>query len=142
MYMSNSVYLCGPMTGYPGFNFPAFAEAAVTLRGLGITVVSPAEVDEEHGIATEARASTDGKFGPDGKLAGQTWGDMLARDVKIVADQVSGVAVLPGWMYSKGAKLEVIVAILADKAIYEYHTGQGITPLSREWVKHVLTANL
>lgn len=37
------LYLCGPMTGYPQYNRPAFEEAAAELRGCGYTVTSPAE---------------------------------------------------------------------------------------------------
>lgn len=135
------LYLAGPMTGYPQFNFPAFADAARVLRAQGIEIISPAEMDEELGIAGQALASTDGKL-VDGKIAGNTWGDLLARDVKIVADTVDGIAVLPGWERSKGAKLEITVALLAGKAVYQYHTGAGITELDRQWVKDVLYANL
>jgi hypothetical protein len=135
------LYICGPMTNYPQFNFPAFQEAARTLRALGIEVVSPAEMDADTGVADEAVKSKDGQL-INGKIAGQTWGDLLARDVKIVADVVSGVAVLKNWERSKGAKLEVTVALLAGKPIYAYHEGAGVTPLSRDWIKEVLIANL
>jgi len=138
----NKLYIAGPMSGIPQFNFPVFHEAARTLRSLGIEVISPAEEDEKHGIATLAMQSKDGKLDANGKIAGQTWGDVLARDVKIVADEVTGVALLSGWERSKGAKLEVTVALLAGKEVYAYHTGAGVTPLSREWVKDVLYANL
>lgn len=135
------LYIAGPMTGYPQFNFPAFHEAAFTLRALGMEVVSPAEMDEEHGVADAALKSKDGKL-IDGKVAGQTWGDLLARDVKIVADMVDGIALLRGWEHSKGAKLEVTTAILANKEVYAYHEGMGITPINRERVKDILYANL
>ena len=141
--MQSSVYLAGPMTGYPQFNFPAFEAAAAALRSSGIAVISPAEVDDDTAVGTAARNSTDGKLDANGKLAGQTWGDLLARDVKIVADQVSGVALLPGWERSKGAKLEVTVALLAGKSVYLYHPGiGGLSEVGREWVKDVLYANL
>ena len=135
------LYIAGPMTGYPQFNFPAFQEAARTLRALGMEVVSPAEMDEETEVAGEALKSKDGKL-IDGKIAGQTWGDLLGRDVKIVADVVDGVALLQNWERSKGAKLEVTVALLAGKGVYAYHAGAGVTPLSRDWVKDVLYANV
>lgn len=137
------VYIAGPMTGYPQFNFPAFEEAARTLRALGIKVISPAEMDEELGIADAAKASTTGQLDAAGKIGGNTWGDLLARDVKIIADQVKdGVVVLQHWERSKGAKLEVTVALLAGKHVYQYHTGAGVTELDRTWVKDVLHANL
>lgn len=130
------------MTGYPQFNFPAFYEAAKTLRAQGIEIISPAEEDEKYGVAQVAITSIDGKLDANGKVAGNTWGDMLARDVKIVADLVDGVAVLKNWERSKGAKLEVTTALLAGKAIFAYHEGAGLTELSRDWVKEVLHANL
>jgi hypothetical protein len=134
------MYVAGPMTGFPQFNFPAFQEAAETLRSQGVEVVSPHELDDAETVDW-ALNSTNGAMGT-GSPHGQTWGDFLARDVKIVADQCDAVAVLPGWERSKGAKLEVIVALLGGKNIYAYHTGAGLTGLAREWVKEVLFANL
>lgn len=140
--MKPKIYIAGPMTGYAQFNFPAFHEAAFTLRAQGLDIISPAEEDEKHGVAATAIKSTDGNLAEFEKATGQTWGDVLARDVKIVADEVAGIALLHNWERSKGAKLEVTVALLAGKDIYQYHTGAGLTPLAREWVKDVLYANL
>lgn len=39
------VYLSGPMTGYPNFNFPAFNERAAEWRREGWDVFNPAETD-------------------------------------------------------------------------------------------------
>ena len=38
-----TLYLAGPMSGLPQFNYPAFGHAAVTLRGLGYAVLNPAD---------------------------------------------------------------------------------------------------
>ena len=37
------VYIAGPMTGLPEFNFPAFHRAAAAWRGAGWEVLNPAE---------------------------------------------------------------------------------------------------
>lgn len=102
-------YLGGPMTGIPQFNFPAFFAAAEALREKGYTVISPAELDAQHNADYEVSLNS-----PDGApgTTGQTWGDYLARDVKIVADQVGGIIFLPGWEDSRGARLEAFVGVL------------------------------
>lgn len=117
-------YLAGPMSGIPQFNFPAFFDAARLLRERGLDVVSPAELDDPK-TRDDALASPDGKL-IDGKSSGQTWGDFLARDVKLIADQVQGIIFLPGWPRSKGAKLEAIVALLCKYEFHEY-IGDGLT---------------
>lgn len=37
------IYLSGPMTGVPEYNYPAFNAEAARLRALGYTVENPAE---------------------------------------------------------------------------------------------------
>src|SRR6185437_8448655 len=111
-------YVAGPMTGIPHFNFPAFDAAAEELRKMGHDVVSPAELDDPRDRAA-AMAS------PDGDSAhyddGKTWGDFLARDVKLLADEgIEAIVCLPGWQKSKGAKLETFVGKLCGLEIYAY----------------------
>lgn len=103
------LYIAGPMTGYPQFNIPAFDAMAATLRDHKHDVVSPAELDDPE-IRAISLASPDGNVDT---LAthGQTFGDFLARDVKLLADDgIEGVVVLPGWEKSRGARLETFVA--------------------------------
>ena len=102
------VYLAGPMTGIPQFNFPAFDAAARDLRDRGFDVVSPAEMDDPE-TRRAALASPDGAPGS-GTTNGETWGDFLARDVKLIADGgIEAIIVLPGWERSRGARLETFV---------------------------------
>jgi hypothetical protein len=110
------VYIAGPMSNLPQFNFPAFYAAAAELRTQGFEVVSPAELDdaEDKGAAL---LSKDG----DPKSASRTWGDFLARDVKLLADTgIEGIVFLPGWHKSKGAKLEAFVGLLQGFKFWEY----------------------
>lgn len=81
------LYVSGPMTGLPEYNYPAFFEAVNELEAMGYTVVNPAR----------------------GMVEGWTWEDYARRGVQDVCG-VEGVALLPGWEASKGAQLEVHVA--------------------------------
>jgi hypothetical protein len=108
------------MTNYPGFNFRAFDAAAKDLRGRGFTVVSPAELDDPE-VRKAALASPDGAPGS-GSPNNETWGDFLARDVKLVADEVDAIAVIAGWQNSKGCRLETFIAFLCGKPVYHYPT--------------------
>lgn len=114
-------YIAGPMTGYPQFNIPAFDAAAYALRTMGYDVVSPAELDDE-AIRAVSLGSEDGAIATL-ETHGQTWGDFLGRDVKLIADGgIEAVIVLPGWEDSRGARLETFVASrMCGKPIYIYN---------------------
>lgn len=83
------VYIASAMTGYPQFNWPAFFEAEAILEALGHEVRNPARM---------------------GHIEGGSWSDYLKRDLRNVLE-VDAVCVLPGWDTSKGARLEVHVAL-------------------------------
>ncbi len=82
------VYLAGPMTGQPEDGYPAFHAAAAALRARGYDVVNPAELNP---------------------VRGEPWDTYLRRDLPALVT-CEAVAVLPGWMVSRGAQLELIVA--------------------------------
>lgn len=82
------LYVSGQMSNMPEHNFPAFNEAAAELRRAGFDVVNPAD----RGI-----------------VPGWTWNDYLKVDLPDMW-ACDGVALLPGWAGSKGARLEVFVA--------------------------------
>ena len=120
------VYICGPMTGIPQFNLPAFDAAAEELRSLGFEVVSPGELDDPDVRAAEW-ASPDGS--PLAKVG--TWGSFLARDVRLLADDgMRAIFVLPGWETSRGARLETFVGHLLDMPILSLATSEAV-PLWR-----------
>jgi hypothetical protein len=95
------LYLAGPMTGYPRWNYDAFTEAAAQLREVGFDVVSPHELDLAVG------------FDPDAPAEDFTQGMLYAamrRDIQALLT-VEGVALLPGWEASDGVQIETSVAL-------------------------------
>ena len=130
------IYLAGPMSHYPRMNIPAFDAAAFDLRAAGHEVVSPAELDSPETRAL-SYASQDGEDNPDLAL-GETWGDFLARDVKLIADEgIEALYVLPGWEKSRGARLETFVAYqMIGLAVFSYPDGEEvlIDELIHAWV--------
>lgn len=110
------LYIAGPMTGRPNFNFPAFDCAVASLTYQGFECVSPADLDE-YGTRKLAINSPDGSPGSGGS-GDQTWGDFLARDVKVIADVVDGVALMPEWETSKGARLEAFICRHVGKPVF------------------------
>lgn len=94
------VYLAGPMTGYPRFNFDAFDKASDVLRSAGYAVVSPADLSIAHGVD------------PDGDPSLVTEEDvqlLMRTDLQCVLSSDFLVA-LPGWEASRGARCELMVA--------------------------------
>lgn len=92
------IYLAGPMSGYPDWNFPAFHHWAEVLRRWNFVVLSPAETA---GQVTH--------------LSKEWFMDLDLNYVR-VADEV---VLLPGWRQSAGAKTELIVAHALGKKCTE-----------------------
>lgn len=82
------IYLAGPMRGYRDHNFPAFHAAAADLRAQGHEVFNPAENDD--GISSRR--------------------ELMKIDLSWICDHAEGIALLPGWSFSTGARTEVALA--------------------------------
>lgn len=93
------VYLAGPMTGLPEWNFPAFDRAAAHGRSLGFDVISPADLDRDAGFAPDH----------DADINGDLLRAVVRRDLDAILS-VDAIALLPGWENSKGAHAELGVA--------------------------------
>lgn len=86
------VYVAGPMTGYPDFNYPAFDAAERALLDHGYGVFNPTRAEE---------------FNDTGKS--QEWAWYMRHALRMVVS-ADALAILPGWEDSRGARLEVQVA--------------------------------
>jgi hypothetical protein len=106
-----TIYLSGPMTGIPKFNFPAFDDTAKKLRDMGYSVINPTELDDPH-TRKLAMLSEDGA--PDGK-----WGAFLGRDIAALCAAADEVLLLPGWENSRGSLLEALTARLDNILVSE-----------------------
>ncbi len=93
-----SIYIAGPMRGYPLYNFPAFDAAALQLRKDGWFVYNPAELDRVIGV----HEYTDPL--PKDFIRGA-----MTRDCTAIC-KCDAIALLPGWELSSGAAVELTLA--------------------------------
>jgi hypothetical protein len=94
------VYISGPMTGIPEFNYPAFEAAEKIVSAAGYDPVSPHRAP---------------------KL--ETWKEYMRYDIKLLMD-CQAIAMLPGWENSKGANIEFDIANRLDFYIWGIHEGE------------------
>jgi hypothetical protein len=92
MIHKTRIYVAGPMSGLPEFNYPAFHEAARRLRALAYAVENPAEC-----------------LGG----AGWDWRDYMRACIPQLL-MCNAVALLPGWEDSKGARTERGLALALE----------------------------
>lgn len=81
------LYLAGPMTGYPDWNYPAFMEVEDRLTKIGFLVTNPARLGDPS----------------------QPWRINMRLSIRAMLE-CDGVALLSGWSTSPGARLEYQVA--------------------------------
>lgn len=90
------IYVAGPMTGYPNFNYSAFFQASCLLALQGFIPVNPATIGQRKGATYEFYIR-------------------LSLEMLMSSD---AIAVLDGWESSNGASLEVDVANAMGMKIY------------------------
>jgi hypothetical protein len=108
------------MRGYAEFNFPAFHAAAAKLRAAGHEVFSPAEKDiERHGGIDISKGNSAGCEKTAAKIHGFNLRVALGEDLAWICAHAEGIALLPDWEFSKGAKAEHATAVaLGLEVIY------------------------
>lgn len=82
-----TLYVAGPMTGYPDYNYPTFRLAEQWLRDHGYEVLNPTS----------------------NKPDDPTWDNYMRASI-VQVTQADGIAVLRNWQMSAGAALEVHIA--------------------------------
>lgn len=91
-----TAYIAGPVTGKPNLNRPAFARAENLLRSWGHEPVSPFDVSP---------------YSPD-----KTWLDYMLDDIPAML-RCEVVVALPGWIWSRGARIEVILTLAIGRKV-------------------------
>ena len=92
------------MSGIDRHNHPAFHAAAARIRARGYECVNPAEVNPESEILG-GNLPTD-----------ELWRVCMKRDLPQLLG-CDAIAVLPGWEKSRGARLEVYVAVALGMSV-------------------------
>ncbi len=104
------LYLAGPMAGQVEYNFPLFNRVAQLLRGRGYEVFNPAE--NKDGDTRQPRSF------------------YMRLDIPALLKS-EAVVLLPGWEGSRGANLEVWIAIDLDLPIYRCSEADGTVELKQ-----------
>lgn len=84
------IYLSGPMTGLPDFNYPTFNKTAADLRARGFTVYNPAEYKHDGPVFPIREA--------------------FAEYSRFICLEADAIALLPGWENSLGVSAELALA--------------------------------
>lgn len=97
------IYLAGPMSGLPEFNYPAFHAAAAVLRAQGHHVENPAENPQP---------------------ACGTWQGYMRMSLRQIA-ACDCLYMLPGWRGSRGARIEHGLALDLGLEVQDFGEGPG-----------------
>ncbi len=120
--MNKHIYIAGPMSGYPEFNFPAFFAKQKELEAQGWVVHNPANKDSEKDVQKDSSFAK----GDDKELIANGWDfrDAYLWDVtKIILG--NAIYMLPGWEKSAGARGEHAVAVSMQARYPEYQIIYG-----------------
>jgi hypothetical protein len=98
------IYIAGPMTGLPGYNYAKFNAWAEHFRLCGWDVANPAEIGAKFGTADEINA--------DKRLLEA----VMAAEIEELAT-CDAVFLLNGWQRSRGSRKELEAALSRDLEI-------------------------
>lgn len=117
--MSNkSIYIAGPMSGYPEWNYPAFFAAEDRLKADGWIVHNPAAKDKENGFE-DPEACVDGNTALAIQKGTFDFRTAYTWDLTKVVEG-NGIYMLKGWEQSPGARGEHAAAVAMKKHYPDY----------------------
>lgn len=130
--MSDTVYIAGPMRGYPEFNFPTFDRAEKLLLEQGYEVWSPARHDRERGFDPTGLTGFENlnEIGFDLRRA-------LYADTGVITNEADAICLLPGWENSPGVRAELALAAaigLWAGELADFEAGCGAPYLAGEYL--------
>lgn len=99
-----TIFISGPMSGLPDFNYPAFHEAGEYLHAKGEIFFSPAH----DWMGKERQPPTPEEEKP--------WEHYMRKSLKMLLD-CDRILMLPGWEKSRGATIEKELAIILNMQI-------------------------
>lgn len=105
------IYIAGPMAGLPGMNFEAFNQKDYELKLLGHETVNPVDIGEKFFNNSPSVHPT--KF--------------LKMDI-IELLSCDAICLLPGWLDSRGARIEAAIAKMMGFAFFDGVTNQPMSP--------------
>lgn len=116
----SQLYIAGPMTGYPGHNLESFDHASKILKSAGYDTVSPADMHRK--FHTEDRA------------------EIASRDLNALLEG-QGIALLPGFEHSPGARMEFFTARFLGHPVVWGPTGVELHPgvMEKKIAESILT---
>lgn len=95
--MAKTIYVAGPMSGYPNLNWDRFDRIAEQLATEGWDVVNPAALDREAGVD------------PDREMGEYDYTACALRDVEALL-KCDAIYLMDGWQHSRGACWERALA--------------------------------
>jgi len=98
------LYLAGAMTGHPEHNFPLFDSTAEQLRKEGHEIFNPADLTRDR-FGSYANFM---KMSLEEQQDAVRW--LLAKELSWICLHADGVALLPNWETSRGARAEKATA--------------------------------
>jgi hypothetical protein len=101
-----TIYLAGPMSGRPGFNHEAFHAEAKRLRDAGHGVLNPAECD--------------------GGTTDKPWSFYMRKALAMLV-QADEVLALSGWEQSRGARIEIRLALWLGMTVRRQGSGHPVS---------------